>query len=77
MFRRLTRAIVEAILQIVAALLAGAGRAFPRSAERQCHFPAQADPFGQIRIASEEPRPPRPGRMKSPDPPIMEVGWAG
>jgi hypothetical protein len=69
MSRRLTLAIVEAMLRILAAFPAGAGKAMPRWVARQRHLPVQAHAFGPICVAFEEPRPPRVRRRKPPDRP--------
>ena len=66
MFRRLALAIIEAMLRFLAAFPVGAGRALPRRAARQRHLPMQADAFGPMCVAFEEPRPPRVRRRKPP-----------
>ena len=75
MLRTLTLAIIEAMLRILAAFRAGAGRALPRSAARQFHLLAQSNAFGLFCAAVEGPRPPRVRRRKPPRPLILEVGW--
>ena len=67
MLRTLTRAIIEAMLRILAAFPAGVGKAMPRWVARQRHLPVQADDLGPIFAAFEMPRPPRPRRLKPPD----------
>jgi len=75
MSRQLTLAIIETLLQLFSALVAGAGMALPWRVARQCQVAAQAGAFGPLRIAGEEPRPPRLRRMKPPDGPINKVNW--
>ena len=77
MFRTLTLAIIEAMLRILVAFPAGAGRALPRSAARQRHPVASAGPFSLFRTAFEGPRSPRLQRRKSPRRLILKVGWTG
>jgi hypothetical protein len=76
MLRRLTLAIIEAMLRILAAFPAGAGTALPRSAARQRRLVAQSNAFGLICVAYEEPRVRR-VRREPPDRPIIEGGWMG
>ena len=77
MSRGLTLAIIEAMLRILAAFPAGAGKAMPRWAARQRQLPVQADAYGTICVAFEGPRPPRLRRLKPPDRPVVEGGWTG
>jgi hypothetical protein len=77
MSRRLTLAIVEAMLRILAAFPAGAGKAMPRWVARQRQLPVQTEAFGPICVVFEEPRQQRVQRRKPPDRPAVEGGWAG
>jgi hypothetical protein len=77
MLRGLILAIIDAMLRILAAFLAGSWKAMPRSVALQCHLPVQAEAFGPICVAFEGPRPLGRRPLKPPDLEVVKGGWTG